>query len=233
MEFLLVLIGIFLLISLTFIVTHLRPLTKDEVKSLGDKRRNRQIRMYFSFDTREFTVNKEFKKRMNPNGTFYRINENIFGFPATAAALLKYKKHEWIIIAFEKDKKVDLIWLNKGFDRSGVSPYLSVEDITKNVKQENQISVLIFHNHPNINPNYYDCRKPSGQDIKSANEFAQVLNQNGINLLEFVCERGKHYEYFLSPAGTFLPLAEFVEAIDNLNGQSKFKNLSLHFERIF
>lgn len=233
MEFLIVIIDVFLLISLIFIVTHLRPLTEDEVKLLANKRRNRQIRMYFSFDNREFNVNKEFKKRMNPNGAFYRINESLFGFPATAAALLKYKKHEWIIIAFEKDKKVDLIWLNKGFDRSWVFPYLSVEDIIKNAKQENRTSVLIFHNHPNINPNYYDYRRPSDQDIKSANEFAQVLNQNGINLLEFVCERGRHYEYFLSPADTFLPLTEFVETIDKLNGQSKFKNLALHFERIF
>jgi hypothetical protein len=233
MEFLLVLIGIFLFISLIFIVTHLRLLTNDEVISLGNKRRNRQIRMYFSFATREFTVNKEFKKRMNPNGTFYRINESLFGFPATAAALLKYKKHEWIIIAFEKDKKVDLICLNKGSDRSIVSPYLSVGNIAKKAKQENQTSVLIFHNHPNINPNYYDCRRPSEQDIKSARYFAQVLNQNGLNLLEFICERGRHYEYFISPSDTFLPLIEFVEDIDKVNGQSKFKNLCLHFERMF
>lgn len=233
MEFLLVIIGIFLLISSIFIVTHLRPLTKDEVKSLAVKRRNRQIRMYFSFDTREFAVNKEFKKRMNPKGTFYKVSTNLFEFPAIAASLLKYKKHEWVIIAFEKDKKVELIWVNKGFDRSSVFLYLSVEEITKIAKQENQTSVLIFHNHPNINPNYYVCRRPSDQDIKSAKEFAHVLNSNGINLLEFVCERGKHYEYFLSPAETFLPLIEFIESIGKANGQSKFKNLSLHFERIF
>jgi hypothetical protein len=189
--------------------------------------------MYFSFDAREFTVNKEFKKRMNPNGTFYGISESLFDFPAIAASLLKYKKHEWIIIAFEKDKKGELIWLNKGFNRSGVSPYLSVEDIAKICKQKNRLSVLIFHNHPNINPNYYDCSRPSNKDKKSADEFAQVLNRNGINLLEFVCERGRHYEYFLSPADTFLHLREFVEAIEKDNGQSKFKNLSLHFERIF
>ncbi|MBU4445787.1 hypothetical protein KJ656_12000 [bacterium] len=233
MEFLLVLIGIFLFILLIFIVIYLHPLTKDEVKSLGDKKRNRQIRLYFLFNIREFVVNKEFKKQMNPNGEFYRIDESLLGFPAIAAVLLKYKKHEWIIIAFEKDKKVDLIWLNKGFDRSGVSPYLSVEDIVKKAMQENQLSVLIFHNHPNINPNYCDCSGPSDQDTKSANEFTQVLNQNGINLLEFICERGRHYEYFFSPADTFLPLRDFVEAIEEVNGQSKFKNLSLHFERIF
>ena len=66
---------------------------------------------------------------MNPNGKLYRINEPLFVFPSIAAALLKYKKHEWIVIAFEKEKKISSAWLNKGFDRSGVSPYLSVQDI--------------------------------------------------------------------------------------------------------
>jgi len=141
MELLLVLIGIFLLILIIFVVMHQRPPTKYGVKLLGDKRRNGQIRTYFSFAIREITVNKEFKKRMNPNGAFYVINKSFFEFPAMAAALLKYKKHEWIIIAFEKDQKIDLVWLNKGFDRSGVSPYLSVVDIAKKTKQENQLSV--------------------------------------------------------------------------------------------
>ncbi len=233
MEFLLILIGIFLLISLIFIFTHLHPLTKDEVESLAGKRRNRQIRLYFLFTPHEFTVNKEFKKRMNPNGTFYRINESLFDFPAIAAALMKYKKHEWIIIAFEKDKKIDLIWLNKGFDRSSVSSYLSVEDIIKKVKQENKLSVLRFHNHPNINPNYVDCSRPSAQDINLANEFAQILNQNGLNLLEFVCERGKHYKYFSSYSNSFFPLCKIINDLEIENNISKFKNLSLHFERLF
>nr|MBC7244230.1 hypothetical protein [Chloroflexota bacterium] len=126
-----------------------------------------------------------------------------------------------------------MIWLNKGFDRSGVSPYLSVEKIANIAKRENYTSILIFHNHPNTNPNYYDCRKPSSKDLESANNFAHVLNTHGINLVEFVCERGIHYKYFFSPADSFLPLSEFVLAIEEINGSSKFRNLLLHLERIF
>jgi hypothetical protein len=200
---------------------------------LGIKRRDKQIRLYFSFNTSEFNVDKEFKKRMNPNGKLYGINESLLVFPSIAAALLKYKKHEWIIIAFEKEKKVDSIWLNKGFDRSGVSPYISVQDIGNIANSNNHASILIFHNHPNTNPNYYDCRRPSGKDIESANEFAHVLNRAGINLVEFVCERGKHYKYFASCADIFLPLSEFVTAVNGINGLSKLRNLSLHIERIF
>jgi len=105
--------------------------------------------------------------------------------------------------------------------------------MVKIAKQENYTSVLIFHNHPNSHPNYYDCTKPSKQDIKSANSFAKILNSNGINLVEFVCERGKHYEFFLSPSNKFLPLTEFIKTIEKVNGKSKLKNLFLHFERIF
>jgi len=47
---------------------------------------------------------------MNPNGTFYRINESLFGFPATVAALLKYKKHEWIIIASSFIMRSSFFW---------------------------------------------------------------------------------------------------------------------------
>jgi len=105
--------------------------------------------------------------------------------------------------------------------------------MVKIAKQENYTSVLIFHNHPNSHPNYYDCTKPSKQDIKSANSFAKILNSNGINLVEFVCERGKHYEFFLSPSNKFLPLTEFIKTIEKVNGKSKLKNLFLHFERFF
>jgi hypothetical protein len=226
-------IGLICIVVVIFIVIHFRPLREEEIRALGQKRRNKQISQYFSFDSREFDVNKDFKKNMNPNGAFYQINENLFQFPSLASALLKYKKHEWIIVAFEKNKKVNSIWLNKGFDRSAVSLYLSIEHVAELARKEKQTSVMIFHNHPNINPNYYDCRRPSAKDIESASDFAQVLNHNGINLLEFVCERGMHYRYYLSPADNFLPLSEFIDAIDNINGLSRFKNLSLHCERIF
>ena len=39
---------------------------------------------------------------MRADGRFYKIEERLFEFPALATGLLKYKKHEWIIIAFER-----------------------------------------------------------------------------------------------------------------------------------
>jgi len=221
------------LVVLLFVFTHLRPLNEREMEKLSLKRRGKTICQYFSFDQHEYNVDKNFKKRMHANGKFYGLDENLYNFPSTAAGLLKYKKHEWIIIAFEKNKKVSICWLNKGFDRSGVSPYLSVNDMIDIANKDEYASVMIFHNHPNSNPNHFDCSKPSQQDIKSANEFASKLNNSCINLLEFVCERGKHHQYFAKYSDSFLPISEFLEVVRNQNGLSKFGNLSLHFSRIF
>jgi len=223
----------FALAVLLFVLTHLRPLSESEMEKLSFKRRGNTICQYFTFDLHEYNVDKNFKKRMHANGKFYRLVEKLYNFPSTAAGLLKYKKHEWIIIAFEKNKNISICWLNKGFDRSGVSPYLSVNDMIDISKKESYASVMIFHNHPNSNQNHFDCSKPSQQDIKSANEFAVTLNDSGINLLEFVCERGKHHQYFAKYSDSFLPVPEFLEGVRNQNGKSKFGNLSLHLARIF
>jgi len=232
-EFILITIGVFFLVSMIFILTHLRPLTQAEIKSLAGKRRNNQVRNYYSFDNRELLADKEFKKQMNSSGKFYNVNETLFSFPSTAAALLKYKKHEWIIFGFERNKSIDLIWLNKGFDKTSASSNISLTEIAFTAKQKNHTSVLMFHNHPNSNPNDYSFTKPSDVDLKSAKELMQVLNSDGINLLEFVCERGKHYEYFLSVTDTFFPLHDSINTISKENNESKFTNLSLHFERVF
>lgn len=227
-----VLIGIAVAVFL-FVLTHLRPLNETEMNKLSSKRREKAIFQYFKFGHHECNVDKNFKKQMNQNGKFYKIDEKLYQFPSIAAGLLKYKKHEWIIIAFEKKNKISNCWLNKGFDGSGVSPYLSVNDLAAIAKREAYSSVLIFHNHPNSNPNHFDCSKPSQQDIKSANEFSLKLNNSGINLLEFVCERGKHHQYFAEYSDSFLPVFEFLNEVRDQNGKSKFSNLFLHLERLF
>jgi len=90
------------LVIVIFLLLHLRPLNEGEVKALAIKRRHNVIFKYYNFDMDEYAANKNFKKRMNPNGKFYEIDHDLHSFPSIAAALLKYKKHEWIIISFEK-----------------------------------------------------------------------------------------------------------------------------------
>jgi len=145
-----IIVGIVGFIIVLFVATHLRPLRVGEIKTLSNKRRFKAIFKYFAFDPHEYSVNKAFKKRMNPNGKFYKITEDLHSFPSIAAGLLKYKKHEWIMISFEKDRKIPLIWLNKGFDRSHVSSYLSVNKLVGIAHRDGYTTVMIFHNHPTV-----------------------------------------------------------------------------------
>ena len=83
-----------------FILSHLRPLNNNEIIQLGSKRRTSEIKNYYTFDRSESVVNKSFKSGMDTAGKYYHVNERLTSFPSTAAALLKYKKHEWVIIGF-------------------------------------------------------------------------------------------------------------------------------------
>jgi hypothetical protein len=135
-------------------------------------------------------------------------------------------------VSFERHKSIASLWVNKGSDRERVSMHLSPEQIAAVANEDTSTSVLICHNHPNIDSRHLDCSQPSNQDLQSAREYGQVLNRKGLNLAEFVCERGEHHKYFLSPAESFLPVPQFLEAIEAANGRSKLTNLWLHLERL-
>lgn len=228
---------IFVLIALgiiaIFIVMHLRPLNDEEINSLAAKRRNKDIQVYYSFCNYEIQVNESFKKNMKPDGKFYKMEESLYNFPSIAAALLKYKKHEWIIAAFEKGRYIDLIWINKGLDNKSVAISFPWQDIANFASDHNYISILLFHNHPNKDPRRYNCTSPSNADIVSAKEFSYILDWKSINLIEFICERGKHYEYYRAIVDSFKPIKDYIKALDAQNGTSKANNLSLHMERLF
>ena len=164
---------------------------------------------------------------------FYPFSYPLHAFPSLAAALLKYKKHEWVLVAFEKDKQVGLVWENKGPDNTQVPLYLPSDQVQMTARREASTSVLVFHNHPNPDPYHFDALRPSDQDHKSATQMASFLNPCGVNVLEFVCERGRFIEYFRSPADGFLPLSGFALAVSHVNGRRKLTNLRLHVERIF
>lgn len=224
---------VIILFILVFIFTHLRPLNSNEISQLGNKRRNREIMQYFSFNNAEFYPNADLKRTMKPDGSFYHFDEILYDYPSKAAALLKYKKHEWIVLAFEEDRKIKFLWLNKGSDNSSANNYLSLYEMFSICEIRGYSSILLFHNHPNSNPSNYSCTKPSEADLKTANHYASELKKRGINFLGFVCERGKHYEYFRSIAECFIPVSTFVQDITRYNGISKYRNLLLHLERIF
>lgn|GEM_PF-1251547 len=210
-----------------------RPLSDEEIATLAAIRRNKDIRAYFSFDNKEYSANPSFKKKMNPNGQMYAVDDPLWRFPAIAAALLKGKKHEWVIIGFEKSKKVIQMWVNKGNDNNSVDIFLNPEKLVEIAKENDCRSILIFHNHPNSNPSRYDCSMASNQDISTAKKYANILNSKGINLLEFICERGHHYEYYLSAANCFMSIESYLKDIRNNDATFRFNNLGLRIELTF
>ena len=218
---------------LFFVISHLRPLNVKEINQLGNKRRLKGIDNYYSYTKNETRASKEFKSRMDKDGELYDINESLFGFPAKAAALLKYKKHEWIIIGFEKERSVFQIWCNKGEDKTKVEFKLTLQQILVIAMRNNVTTVLAFHNHPNPNPSRYRTNRASETDLDTADRLSSMLTNNDINLLEFVCERGRTFEYYRSISKRFLPLTNYVNEISKMNGQSRWGNFELHMERIF
>ncbi len=60
----------------------------------------------------------------------------------------KYKKHEWIFVAFMKDGVVYQFWLNKGPDNEGVNPLISISDVSEICQKKKFSHVLVGHNHP-------------------------------------------------------------------------------------
>lgn len=216
-----------------FIVYHLRPLTDEEIFILANKRRRKKIDAYYQFSHYQVSVNLDFKKGMAAEGAYYNIQANLREFPSIAAALLKYKKHEWIIIGFEKDMKVPFVWLNKGPNNSQVASHLSYAGMVNHACSGNYSTVIVLHNHPNPDPSTYYMLSPSEQDKRSAKSLEDVLLPASVNLLEFVCERGGFHQFHRAIAPSFIPVETIKAAINSENNVSRRQNLGLHLERIF
>lgn len=150
-----------------------------------------------------------------------------------AASLLKYKKHEWALLAFEQERVIHEFWTNKGADRSSVHILLSINEIVQRCRKDCVSSVLFFHNHPNPDPAHYSTAVPSDLDKQLSQQWADVLNSSGVNLLSFICERGTAHEYFRAIAKEFLPRRSYVEDINRVNATSRWRNLRLHLAHIF
>ncbi len=229
--YILILLGI-IIYYIWFRIRYSKPMTSEEILQFAKARRIQQINEYYSFPKVEYNIDKDFKKKMKPSGKFYIINESLNTFPAIAAALLKYKKHEWIILAFEKNRKVDLIWVNKGFDNKSAGLFVDFDDVLKMAFDKKYNTIIMFHNNPNNNPNIYDCTKPSKTDLNTAEKFWGLSSKKDLNLVKYVCERGISYRYFLNTVDRFYNLEEIVQSIRSKNNVSKTMNYVLYKERM-
>ena len=210
-----------------FVVLHLRPLSKEEVDALAGKRRSVEINRFFAWSNVEIIADPRFKAAMNKNGALHSIAEPISTFPATAAGLLKSKKHEWVIFGFAKGTTVELLYFNKGADNASVAPAISHLQVLELGRRVQANTVFCLHNHPN------GVLLPSPQDHSSADLLADVLNAAGVSLVEFVCGRGRFVQYHRSVSDQAFPIGGFKSDILRVNGKSSMENLRLHLDRLF
>jgi hypothetical protein len=203
------------------------PLNAEESFRLAEKyRRNRALGQY-SFWRTQTKATPEEKKVMRPNGEFVSWDCPYHVSPSKIAGLLKYKKHEWIVFAFVKDKRVIRLWWNKGPDGTMVWPVVR-EDVFYDAIEVNKPDVLLrLHNHPNGNPSRYSANIPSGADLNSAAHYHSKLMSKQITFLDFICERGTPYLYYAAFPNNQFPLQPLLADIGKVNGSSFFKNYSL------
>ena len=213
--------------------THRRPLTEDEIKRLSHKRINKEIKRVNNLVGR-FESGYKYEKNtsLHSTGYFYNCNIDSYEFPSYISSQLFGKKHEWIVIGIVKNGIVIGYWANKGNDRNSVSLSISIKNIVELCVKNNCTAVLDLHNHPNSNPNKYNCLIASNSDKKTSRIWSDELNNKGISLFSFVCERGNWLLYFKNLTNKLQVYPEFtkISYINKENNVSEEQNLKLHKE---
>ena len=174
-----------LLLELLFFFTHRKPLTEAEMILLAELRKRRYIGRVFRFPHSAIAIDKSFKSSLSPSGAWYAVSVPLANFPSYVAALLKGKKHEWIVLGIVKEETVVCFWANKGQNNASVAFRCEPNEIVLACKAKGGHTVLCLHNHPNPDPQHYNCLSASQQDKISAQELAQAAALRGVNWLEF------------------------------------------------
>jgi len=206
------------------------PLDQNEIKILAEKRRRDRAIEDFKFCTLQRVASPEEKKGMKGKGHFVRCDMDYFITPSRIAGLLKYKKHEWIVIAFIINKKVKTLWWNKGPDSTTVRSFLSDHELNKALNTFEPDTLAFFHNHPNPDPSRYRANLPSDADLNSASLYHRKLGTKGITLIDFISERGVPYLYYAGFHDSVVPVDPIMSGISQINGSGILKNYSLRKE---
>lgn len=212
------------------ILKHRHPLGPEEIKELASKRQWEHLLGAYAFSGTPRIADPVEKKAMKGSGQFVRCDLSYSEIPSVVSGLLKYKKHEWIVIVFIRKFHAEYLWWNKGSDGRSVSPHLRCGYLENTIKLHKPDTLAILHNHPNPNPSRYRTNLPSAQDLGSAEFMASSLAKAGISLLEFVCERGIPQMYYAFLNSDLSPLDAHIERTNGLNGTGLFKNVELRRE---
>jgi hypothetical protein len=228
--FVLGVIVLFLALIAIDILRNCHPLTQDEADCLASKRQRLRQLLEYKFSTEPRPANPKEKKAMESAGEFVECNLDYYEAPSRIAGLLKYKKHEWIVIAFISRKRVLRLWWNKGPDGTRVWSFLRVDSIQALVRTLGLDALAILHNHPNPDPSRYRMNRPSETDLKSAEYLHRIFVPLGGSLLEFICERGIPHVYYAAFAYGVAPIQPILAEIASANDKGILHNYWLRKE---
>jgi hypothetical protein len=133
------------------------------------------------------------KNAARAKGTFCKSPYSSRGdFLDYMGQFFKYKRHEWVFIAFMTDGVVDRFWVNKGPDNEGVSPFIGISDAAEICQKEGFNHVLVGHNHPS------GALAASKQDRVFLEQFMDSLAQVNVSVEHLVFVAGRWRNYGLS-----------------------------------
>jgi hypothetical protein len=208
-----------------------RRLPDEEAETIARKKRLAVIEQHYGFPSGpSYADYRSFKRIMKADGNLYEMDILTADFPKEGAAILKHKKHEWIMYAFCRGKKVVSVWMNKGPDRTQVWSLIPIETLYRIAGEIGADTVISMHNHPNPDPGRYSSCMPSEADGSNAISRGMFFNQQNINFLAFVAERGLHYQYACWVTDGFFPLEDIRSEIDDRRRRFSPANLRLRRE---
>lgn len=206
------------------------PLNNQEILALSRKRQRNRSLSKFEFSTMQRPADAAEKKAMRSQGEFVDCNLAYRDAPVRIAGLLKYKKHEWIVIAFINSFHIPRLWWNKGPDGMRVWSFLRDHSLKAAIRSFRPDAIAIFHNHPNSDPSRYRVNIPSEADLRSAGFYDIESSKHGSSLLEFICERGVPHLYYASFDESVVPIDPITDEVQKVNGIGILKNYFLRKE---
>lgn len=208
------------------------PLTASEVQELARKRQKTRFLSQFSFSKDYLPADADEKRAMKSDGEFVACDVPYFEAPARIAGLLKYKKHEWIVVAFIHDHRVRKLWWNKGPDGTKVRLLLREHALREAISSHRPDSIAILHNHPSSTLGIFNQinSAPSEADLRSADFYDRAFSPHGIALLEFICDRGRPHLYYASFDDRLFPVRPIISEIQDSNGKGIMANYRLRME---
>ncbi len=194
-----------------------QPLSYEQVKRLAQKYAEEYINQRYVFEKEKQSIETDFRANLDPDGQWYKVHISMREFPAYVSALLKDKRHEWVVLGLERNGTIYEIWVNKGENNKSVSFKCEIDGAIWKCKAMKGTSIFRLHNHPNADPKHFTTLVASDQDLISAKSCSEIVCKEGLHWFDFVCAQGDFLEFYRAMAiGFEVPGKRTSDIIDKI-----------------